>query len=241
MTRKHANRAIIVLESPWELDDTDANRSSVLPFVEGVAKLTGDMEVLHANYYDEKSFLYAIRCLSKAKYKNAVVYIAAHGGDGEVGNIELLSAFAAVSLVAEDCNITGVLVGSCYGGECLATLKAGIMNSRLRWCAGYASSANWLDGTLIDCSILAEMADLSPAAYKDGGKLIDALTSAISAFSPTFPIGKDADGALVALRDSLQFVIQPDGQGHRARTVSDEVFGRHSLYQLDDEDDEDDE
>ena len=46
MTRRKAKqldrRAILVLESPWELDSHDANRSSVLPFVEGVAKLAGN-------------------------------------------------------------------------------------------------------------------------------------------------------------------------------------------------------
>ena len=49
--RKHTNKAILILESPWELDDGDANRSSVLPFIEGVAKINGDIEVYHANFY----------------------------------------------------------------------------------------------------------------------------------------------------------------------------------------------
>jgi hypothetical protein len=38
MSIRHASRAILVLESPWELDDQDANRSSVIPFVEGGSK-----------------------------------------------------------------------------------------------------------------------------------------------------------------------------------------------------------
>jgi len=83
MTRHHARRAIIVLEAPWELDDKDANRSSVLTFIEGVAKFAGDMEVLHANFYDKSSFKYALKCLCKTRYQNAIVYIAAHGGRGK--------------------------------------------------------------------------------------------------------------------------------------------------------------
>lgn len=43
--KQRTSRAIIVLEAPWALDDTDANRTSVLPFVEGVAKYAGDTEV----------------------------------------------------------------------------------------------------------------------------------------------------------------------------------------------------
>lgn len=47
MSNRHASRAILVLESPWALYDNDANRSSVIPFVQGVAKLTGDTDVHH--------------------------------------------------------------------------------------------------------------------------------------------------------------------------------------------------
>ena len=56
MSREYttARRAILVLESPWELDGTDMNRSSVLPFVEGVAKLAENTDVFHANFYDKK-------------------------------------------------------------------------------------------------------------------------------------------------------------------------------------------
>lgn len=40
-----ASRAILVLEAPWALDEADAHRTSVLPFIEGIAKLAGDVEV----------------------------------------------------------------------------------------------------------------------------------------------------------------------------------------------------
>lgn len=57
MAKRHSsNRAILILESPWELDYSDSNRTSVLPFVEGVGKLAGDTEVYHANFYDKNSF-----------------------------------------------------------------------------------------------------------------------------------------------------------------------------------------
>ena len=61
------------------LDDGDANRSSVLPFIEGVAKLAGDTEVYHANFYDKRSFEMALDCLCKTKFQNTIVYVAAHG------------------------------------------------------------------------------------------------------------------------------------------------------------------
>lgn len=238
MPRKYANRAIIVLESPWELDSADANRSSVLPFIDGIAKLTGDTDVLHANFYDESSLLLAAQCLAKSRHRNAIVYIAAHGGGGMVGNVELLSMLAAVQIFSEECNITGVLIGSCFGGECSTKLESGIEGSHLRWCASYASSASWLQGTLVDCAILESMIDLPAAAYKSSEKMIKRLAGAVSPFSPGYAIGEDADDNPVSLRDSLQFVVQPEGQGHKARNVSAEVFALHSAFQLD-EDDED--
>jgi len=240
MPRRHAGRAIIVLESPWELDDEDANRSSVLPFVEGVAKLSGDMDVLHANYYDEASMLAAVQCLAKLKYDNAIVYIAAHGGSGEAGHVELLSIFAAIQLFADECNITGVLIGSCYGAEDLTRLQAGIENSRLRWCAGYASSAYWLQGTLVDCAILERMSELPASAYGSADEMVEQLAAAVSLFSPRTAIGEDCDDEPVSLAASLRFVIQPAGKGNRARDVSEEVFDCHESYQIDDEEDEDD-
>lgn len=39
-----------MFESPWELDGSDANRSTVLTFIEGVAKYAGDTEVFHVNF-----------------------------------------------------------------------------------------------------------------------------------------------------------------------------------------------
>lgn len=241
MPRKYANRAIIVLESPWGLDSTDANRSSVLPFINGVAKLTGDTDVLHANFYDESSLLLAANCLAKSRHRNAIVYVAGHGGDGEVGNVDLLSMFAAVRVFAEQCNITGVLIGSCYGAECVTKLQAGIEASPLRWCASYASSAFWLQGTLVDCAILESMLDLPASAYKNGEKMIERLANAISPFSPTYHIGDDGDDEPMSLGESLQFVIQPEGRGHSARNVSADVFALHAALQLDDGEDEDDE
>lgn len=239
MPKKYANRAIFVLEAPWDLDASDANRSSVLPFLQGVAKLAGDTDVLHANFYDEGSLIHAYNYLAKSHHRNAIMYIAAHGAYGEVGNVKLLSIFAAAQIIAERCNVSGVLIGSCYGGECSGTLQAGIEGSQLRWCAGYASSANWLQGTLIDCAILESMLDLPSAAYKKSEKIIERLAHAISPFSSTYAIGEDYDDQPVSLRDSLQFVIQPEGQGQRARNVSQEVFDKHAALQLDSDDEDD--
>lgn len=48
--RGSSSNAILVLKSPWGLDENDNNRSSVVPFMQGIAKFTGDTEVFHANF-----------------------------------------------------------------------------------------------------------------------------------------------------------------------------------------------
>lgn len=78
---------------------------------------------------------------------------------------------------------------------------------------------------------MSAMAALPPAVYGSGKRLTDMLADAISPFSPTFCIGSE-NRQPVALGDSLQFVVQPDGQGHKARNVSSEVFARRASLQL---------
>lgn len=229
MKKPHSSRAILVFESPWGLDDTDANRSSVLPFVEGVAKYAGDTEVFHANFYDEASFDKALDCLCKTRYRNAIVYIAAHGDSKSAGNVNLHALFALVSLKSREYNITGVLLGSCFTGSQSFGLEAGIEQSAIRWCAGYASSVHWLTGTMIDCAILAAASELKPADFNTD-KMIKRFGGAISPFAPTAYIGTDENKKHVALEDSLQFVIQPPGQGHKARNVSAAVFEEQAKY-----------
>ena len=240
MKRQHSRRAIIVLEAPWELDDKDANRTSVLPFIEGIAKFAGDTEVLHANFYDKSSFNHALKCLCKAHYRNAIVYIAAHGSNGRVGKVPLRDMLKGIAEVSKACNITGVLLGSCYGGECSQTMENGLKASNMRWCVGYSSSSYWLEGTLIDCAILAKMASIRKSSYRRQDRMIEHFADAIAQFAPTYPIGEDMDDEKVALQDSLQFVVQTDGQGQQPQNVSAEVFGGCGEFLLDDEDDDDD-
>lgn len=52
---KSSRRAILILESPSELDSADTNISNVLPFVKGIAKLAVKTDVFHANFYEAKT------------------------------------------------------------------------------------------------------------------------------------------------------------------------------------------
>lgn len=225
---RHARRAILVLECPWKLDENDSNRTSVLPFVEGTAKLVGDVEVYHANFYDKRSLEQALGFLCVTNYENALIYIAAHGLGRKVVGVDIGDLMFAVGEHANRSNVSGVVLGSCFVGAHTPTLEVYLQETKLRWCAGYSSESDWLVGTMIDCSILGKMIDLEVEGLADREAMISELAAAIEPFSGSFIIGNDNRKRPVALRDSIQFVIQPQGQGQRARTVTTEVLSKRS-------------
>ncbi|MDN3562088.1 hypothetical protein [Vreelandella neptunia] len=224
MSLRHASRAILVLESPWELDDRDANRSSVIPFVEGVAKLTGDTDVHYANFYDKKSFEMALECLCKGDLDSRIVYIAAHGFGKEIAGIPMLDLLLIVARYSKRYRIDGVLLGSCFVGKNSTTMEACIEESRLRWCVGYTEATNWLDGTLVDCKLLAELSELEYDDFLERDAAVDAMVNALHLFDPNAVIGFDNDENGVVLRDAMSFVLQLRGQGQRARNITDVVW-----------------
>lgn len=232
MVRHSSRRAILVLECPWEMDDADSNRTSVAPFIEGISKLAGDTEVYHANFYDQSSFIQALDCLCKRRFENTTVYIAAHGYKREAGNVDISKLLWEVGQRSVACNITGLMLGSCFVGENTTTMEVYLQGNNLKWCAGYSSTSKWLAGTLIDCAILSAMSNLDDSEFSSREIMIETFAKSIAAFSTRFNIGKDYNNNPVALEDSLQFVIQPRGQGNRAKTVSDEVFAIRKSFEL---------
>jgi len=230
MAKHSANRGILVIESPWELDDGDSNRTSVLPFVEGIAKLAGDTEVYHANFYDKKSFTQALDCLCKSKFKNTIVYISAHGFRKKIGKTNIAEVLQQIGEKSKKYNITGVIFGSCFVGGNTELIEVFTTGSNIRWCSGYSSSVNWLPGTMIDCSIIQATIGLDEDDYASRDNMIMALAGAIAPFDGNYHIGEDYKDNNVALKDSLQFVIQPTGRGKHPKTVSAEVFEDAQQY-----------
>lgn len=232
MGKEHSTRrAIFILESPWELDNGDANRTSVLPFIEGVGKFSGDVEIFHANFYDKSSFKKALSCLAKTRYENAVVYIAAHGSTTAIGGVQTGDLLGEIGAIARKLNVTGVLLGSCLAGSKPVRMEVYTEGTNLRWCAGYSTSVSWLEGTLIDCAILSRMLQLGADEFRDSGKMVEAIAEAIAPFSSTFGIGTRKKKT-TRLDRSIEFVVQATGQGKSAETVTDAVFNCWKKFQI---------
>ncbi|QZV26185.1 hypothetical protein [Pseudomonas aeruginosa] len=188
MPRHHySNRAILILENPWELDEGDCNRTSVLPFVEGIAKLAGDTEVFHANFYDKRSFDRALEILCSARFNNAVIYIAAHGNKGKVGGVKLEDILFAIGDHSKNTNITGIMLGSCFAGTDTDTIEVFMQGTNIKWCVGYSSSCDWLPATMIDCSIMASMLELDADSTPSGHPVHAHLARHSTAIWPPVP------------------------------------------------------
>ncbi|MDY0963752.1 MULTISPECIES: hypothetical protein [Massilia] len=222
--------AILVLESPWGLDERDANRSSVKPFIEGMAKYAGDIEVCHTVFYDEDSFEDGLEKLCKTPFRNTLVYVAAHGSQTHAG-AHLTDISSAVRKRSKDFNITGMLLGSCYAGSITDAHKLTLQGSNLRWIIGYASACEWLTGTMIDCALLNEAVRFHQNSYGQDN-LVRRFSQALAPFSAGAAIGGNVEGHPTALRDSLQFVVQSPGNGNRPAVISEEVFAAHAKLRI---------
>lgn len=230
MATQRTKGAILVLESPWGLDKHDANRSSVRPFIEGMAKYAGDIEVCHTTFYDEHSFEVGLDKLCRTPFNNTLVYVAAHGSETRAG-AHLTDISSAVRGRASEFNISGMLLGSCFAGSNTKAHQFAIQGSPLRWIIGYASECDWLTGTMIDCALLHEAIRFQKNSFGQAN-LVKRFSEALAPFSADAYIGDDCEGEPTALRDSLQIVVQTPGSGNRPAVISDEVFAAHALLQI---------
>ena len=179
MRKSKSSRAILILESPWQLDDADSNRSSVIPFIEGIAKLAGDTEVFYANFYDLPSFRKAFDCLCKVKYDNSIVYVAAHGSSNSIGSASIEKCLEEVANHSREFNIKGVMLGSCYVGGKADVIINNIHDSNLKWCVGYKAATYWLPSTMIDCSIISHLIELNDNQFSNKATIITALRNCL--------------------------------------------------------------
>ncbi|MFK3712736.1 hypothetical protein [Leclercia adecarboxylata] len=232
MPKSKCKNAILVFESPWNLDNYDANRSSVLPFVQGVAKMQGDTEVFFQNFHNKSSFKFALECLCRQKFNNTIVYIAAHGSKDRIGKVSIEDLLAAVNEKSREYNIKGLMLGSCFAGTKTDLLQIYTEGSNLRWSAGYSSSCDWLIGTMIDCAIIHSALNIEDEQYKTHEAMQKVFAGAIASFASNAIIGENRKQKSVPLSDSLQFVIQPEGRGFRAQVSSPKVFEQAEEHRL---------
>lgn len=236
--------AVLIFEGPWRIYDNDVNRSSVLPFFEGMAKQFDNVEIIYSRYYDLHSFRAAFAELSNHAFGNAIVYVAGHGDGQRVSGAKILDILVECSVDSERANITGVVLGSCFSAGTPDhpqndTINHMIQESRIAWIAAYKCASYWFQSTLLDLAIINTMLGAREKDFGQRANITRMLARAISPFSPGFELGDDSldedEADPVSLGDGLAFFSQPRGQGHKAREVTDEVWQSWKLRQLDPE------
>lgn len=227
------NNALIVLEAPWDLREKDQNVVSVLPFFQGLEKLNGDFDLYHSQFYEAKSFEMALNQLTKLDYKRYYIYVACHGSGKRLKNVNLTTVLSLITSKAKQKNIVGVVIGACLVGRNIADFKAYTESSSIVWKFGYKCAVNWLDGTLLDLKVFDSLLKSGKNDFKDANKIIKRFKEAISLYDANQSIGTDVtktdengdEYALdMAIKNSLTLVIQPNGQGHKAKDYSSELF-----------------
>lgn len=223
--RMAATRSIVVLEAPWGLHKNDQLRVSVLPFIQGMAQVHGNIDVLHARFFDKRSFDQALEHLTTGDvYDNTIVYIAGHGGGRKIQGVDIGHLMFQVAQLSKPKNISGILLGSCLVGNNTTTLETYLTESALRWMAGYKCSVDWMPGTLLDLSLLERMLDMDITeenleAYKQ------AFLDATELFDMEASIGEYENAQPAEMGDALVFAVQPAGKGKRPKSfVCDELY-----------------
>ncbi len=222
-------KALLVLEGPWWTPETNPKRPSVLPFLQGLEKLTGSFNVYYSNFYEIAGFKRALRDdLTHTREKRLFLYIAAHGSGRKVASsdyfagIRLQAILAELKTLAQYKNLEGVVIGSCEIGNNTQEFLDAIAGSRIRWIFGYKCEITWLVSTMVDLSVFEHLMELRESSLSDQAKIINAFVRALRRFNGEYRIGHDKDtGGPVELNNAVSLVIQPLGKGKKPRDVTD--------------------
>ena len=216
--------ALIILEQPWGLDKKDQNVVSVLPYFQGLERLAGNFDLYHSNFYEAKSFAMALDELTQLDYKQYYLYIACHGAGARLGRMNLSSMLDKINNKAQQRNIVGVILGACLVGNKTSHFEYFTQASSIVWKIGYKCAVNWLDGTLLDLQFFNQLMGVDKRVLANKDTLLERIKQVACIYSPTAVIGKDVNKQPMTIADSLTLVMQPKGQGNKAKDYSSQLF-----------------
>lgn len=175
----------------------------------------------------------ALDQLTKLDYDRYYIYIASHGHGKRLQSIKLNHILSKINDKAQQKNIVGVVIGACLVGRNTTHFETHTVASSIVWKFGYKCAVNWLDGTLLDLKVFDSLLNAKKNDFSEASKIIRRFREAISLYDPNQSIGTDVtkiDDAGkeyepdMAIHDSLTLVIQPKGQGHKAKDYSSDLF-----------------
>lgn len=204
--------SVIVLESPWEPDNHDANRLSVIPFAQGVANIVFG-KFFSATFYDAKSLSFALKKFANSTHvEDPIVYIASHGTRGRLGtpdgfaDINIRNLTDILSDVSD--KVKGVMLGCCLLGSNDGLVECFEGAQKLSWVFGYTCEVDWFFSSMVDMAILYSV--LVNGAGK--GTVIDSVAQAIAMFNSQYiNCDHNNQSQKYALADSFKLYVN-DGR-----------------------------
>lgn len=203
---------LLVLEQPWWPPKDDPKRSSVLPFLEGIARFN-NIELRYSTFYDAQGFKLALETdLTHTIEGRQILYIGMHGDWNKKSAREAAEIMECIRDFGE--KIEGVILSSCYFGNRIDNLKIALSKSAngsygARWIFGYRYAVNWMETALIDMSVLNEI--INKKSLKKRDDIIDNFYYALNIYNKNAIIASDRNNNEKTLSDSIQLVIR--GQG----------------------------
>lgn len=221
------SKCLMVLESPWNDVEGDPRRMSVLPFFEGMIKCVNRTSLYYSNFYNRASFVMALRDISSGNFSRQYLYVAAHGTQQRIGNMNSNTVVNSIRDAARIHNIEGVILGSCNFGNDVDRLSEMLVGSNLRWVLGYRSSVNWLESTLFDLFFMKNMMAAKKDVFSDREKMTDVIWQSFFLFNPAYPFASKNKGETTSLLDSVSIVIQPEGQGAKPISLGEKIWANY--------------
>ena len=142
--------------------------------------------------------------------------------------MNLTTVLAKINNKAQKRNIIGVILGSCLIGNNTGHLEAYTESSSIVWKIGYKCSVDWLEGTFLDLKFFNNLMKLDEDEYADKDVVLAEMQDVLNVYNPMASIGWDKNEEDMAISDSLTAIIQPKGQGHKAKDYSHLLFENNS-------------
>jgi len=190
--------AVLVLEHPWFRISVDPAQTSIMPFLDGLARLD-DLKIFHATFFDTRSLGQALEHLMDARHlegvKKVIVYVASHGSGARLGGengsgINLSTVFDRIAQHGKG-KVAGVMLDACDVGMQYQTIATGMEKANIRWVTGFAASLDWLTATSIHLHLLSALCQLEVAQLNRKKHIKAAVQDAMAVFNPYLVIPDD--------------------------------------------------
>ncbi len=220
--------ALLIAESPWWSPRENPGEASAYPFFEGIQKLLnkGNLKnhfnLYSANFYDNKSFEYAINHLIGTSELRQILYIGGHGDGKLVAEAPINQLTKTIKFNSN--KIKGIIVSSCSGGkkDTVGEATWRLDNTGPNWVVAYRKPVLWFQSVLLEVSIIYNFAIEYMVKNLNSRKdIINVFEESLEPFDYDSQLGIDDTNN--SIKDVMRIWIRAQGAEFE-REATDEIF-----------------